>query len=42
MPCTEAGVPVMIDMLFVQVTLGTVPSATWLKPASMKRTTFGT
>jgi len=31
----------MSDMLLVQVTLGTVPSATALKPFAMKRATFG-
>src|SRR4029450_2927327 len=41
MPCFEAGVPVMIDMLFGQVKLGTVPSATTLKPSRMKRAMFG-
>jgi hypothetical protein len=42
MPCREAGVPVMIDMLFGQVKEGTVPSATVLKPCVMKRAMLGT
>ncbi len=41
MPCFDAGVPVMIDMLFGQVKLGTVPSATVQKPSRMKRSMFG-
>ena len=41
MPCRDAGVPVMIDMLFGQVKLGTVPSATVQKPFAMKRAMFG-
>ena len=40
-PCFEAGVPVMMDMLFGQVKLGTVPSAMALKPCCMKRAMFG-
>ena len=42
MPCFDAGVPVMIDMLFGQVNDGTVPSATVEKPWRMKRAMFGT
>src|SRR5687767_6835934 len=41
MPCRDAGVPVMIDMLFGQVKLGIEPSATTLNPCWMNRATAG-
>src|SRR5436190_16625086 len=41
MPCRDAGVPVMIDMLFGHVKLGIEPSATTLNPCWMNRATAG-
>src|SRR5439155_1725710 len=42
MPWTAGGLPVVIDMLFGHVKLGTSPSATAANPVFMNRATFGT